>query len=161
MHKLIRLGLGVVMGGLVASVAACAPTPDPAPETTPPSFETADATYAAVLDQVKSTLETEYPDVTWDVSPDVQTESQPCTYQTSMESDASLWQAAGKDWSTVMDLVNPVLTENGFSAIETEDSIAGGFTGMSSTDAAGATIDFADKNSTVVSVGVNLAGDGC
>ena len=160
---------GTVTGGLTLALsltaaiglAGCS-TPAPAP-----SLDAATATerYQPVVDDLTAALTEAYPTVTWtDDSETRVTDSgdgDGCSLAIGTQrGDPSLPDTAGT-WADVMTVVNPVLTEHDFAEITDNESLEGGWTGMSSTDDAGASVSFSDKGYTLLSLTVAVTDTDC
>lgn len=143
---------------LIGALAGCG---SPAP--TLSSAEAID-TYAPLLDDVESALDEAYPEVSWerDGEQGVQEggDDEPCVVVfPTLESPTSLWGAAG-GWDAVAEVLDPVLAEHGFPALE-EDDLQGGWTGMSAVDDDGAHLDIGDKDITKISLDVDVTDEDC
>jgi hypothetical protein len=158
-----------VIGGLVLALsvtaavglAGCSPS---APE---PSIDAATATerYQPVIDDLAAALAVAYPTVTWtDDSETRVTDSgdgDGCSLAIGTKrGDPSLPDTAGT-WADVMTVVNPVLSEHDFAEITDDESLEGGWTGMSSTDDDGASVTFSDKGHTLLSLSVAVTDTDC
>ena len=78
----------------------------------------------------------------------------------TLRSDSSLWAEAG-GWKAVMDVVNPVLDEHDFDTVSSEDTLDGGWTGISSSDDSGAEIRFMDKDYTEITLTAPVSDGDC
>ena len=160
------------MGRLAASTAAvvfaalalsgCATAQPAAP--TIDSTEAA-AEYQPVMDDVLAALTEAYPSVIWSAGDSTDrvlagNSDEPCSLWLADQQAQDLPGAAG-GWSEVMQVVNPVLEEHGFSTVTDEDSIDGGFTGISSRDETGAELRLVDKMSTEISLEIDVTDTGC
>lgn len=145
---------------LTALLSACSAEPKPV------SSAEASASYPVVLRDVQSALQSVYPDVTWEeltadaaeVAPNDDNEC--LLVLPTLRSDSSLWAEAG-GWQAVMAVVNPVLEEHDFATVSSEDSIDGGWTGISSSDDHDAEIRFIDKDFTEITLSVPVSAAGC
>lgn len=143
---------------LIGALAGCGA---PAPSLS--SGEAID-TYAPLLDDVESALEEAYPEISWerDGEQGVQEggDDEPCVVVfPTLESPTSLWGAAG-GWDGIAEVLDPVLSEHGFPALE-EDDLQGGWTGMSAVDDDGAQLDIYDKDITKISLDVDVTDEDC
>lgn len=144
--------LGVAVAG---ALTACAPTPLPAEE--------AAARYDAAMADTVGALEEAYPAVEW--TADGQTRASTATGECRLHvgsrvGDPSLVAAAGS-WEAVWKVVNPVLDEHGFAAIDAEDEVPGGWTASSSRDDRGAVLQLSDKGETRIILSVPLDAADC
>ena len=159
-----RRGAAVATIGLMAVVttllSACSAQPKPV------SSEEASVSYPVVLGDVQSALRSAYPDLAWDGSA---TDAAEITADNdggcvlilpTLRSDSSLWAAAG-GWKAVMEVVNPVLDEHDFDTVSSEDTLDGGWTGISSSDDSGAEIRFMDKDYTEITLTAPVSDGDC
>lgn len=143
---------------LIGALAGCG---SPAP--TLSSAEAIDA-YTPLLDEIESALDEAYPEVVWErdgaqsVQENGDDESCVVVFPT-LESPTSLWGAAG-GWDGIAEVLDPVLSEHGFAALE-EDDLQGGWTGMSAVDDDGARLDIWDKDITKISLDVDVTDEEC
>jgi hypothetical protein len=153
---------------LVLFLSACSaePTPVPSAEPKPVSSAEASASYPVVLSEMQATLRSAYPEVAWeesktDVGGAAPSDDGGCLLiLPTLRSDSSLWAEAG-GWQAIMDVVNPVLEEHDFATVSSEDSIDGGWTGISSSDDHDAEIRFVDKNFTEITLTVPVSDGDC
>lgn len=147
MERMRRLPLIAAVSVAALAFAGCtsAPTLD---------SSAASTEYTPFLDDVVSTLTTEYPDVVWTSAgaESVEPKSGRCVlWLPSRESTSSLPEAAG-DWNAVMDTLNPLLQKNGFSLINDTEDLAGPGSAIASTDGAGARLLIGDLNPMAISL---------
>ena len=160
------------MGRLATSAAAatfallalsgCVTAEPPAPTI---DSTTAAAEYRPVMDDVIAALTAAYPSVVWSTGDSADrvlagNSDEPCSLWLADQQADDLPGTAG-GWSDVIETINPTLEEHGFSEITEEDSIDGGFTGISSRDATGAELRIVDKLGTEISLEIDVTDTGC
>jgi len=64
-------------------------------------------------------------------------------------------------WKAAMEAINPLLKEHGFAEISSEDSIKGGWTGVSSSDQHGGKLRIVAKGYTELSLASPVSDDSC
>jgi hypothetical protein len=148
-----------VMALVTMVLSACSATPAPV------SAADASASYPVVLIDVQSALRSEYPGVVWQQATTDEAEVVPdddgcLLVLPTLRSDSSLWAEAG-GWQAVMTVVNPVLEKHDFATVSSEDSLDGGWTGISSSDDHEAEIRFIDKDYTEISLSVPIQTEDC
>jgi len=158
-----RLATSATVAAVALLALAGCGTPEPAAPTID-STEAA-AEYQPVMDDILATLTAAYPTVTWSTGDSSDrvlagNSDDPCSLWLADQQADDLPGAAG-GWSDVIDALNPTLERHGFSEITEEDSIDGGFTGISSRDATGAELRIVDKTSTEISLEIDVTDTGC
>ncbi len=121
--------------------------------------------YQPAVDDLVAALTAAYPTVTWTADSETRVtgdgSASGCVLALgSMRADPSLPDTAGT-WADVLTTANPVLTEHGFAAVTDEDSLDGGWSGVSTRDDAGAELRLADKAYTLLSLSVPVTDTDC
>ncbi|MFB2598466.1 hypothetical protein ACEXQE_11775 [Herbiconiux sp. P17] len=156
----LTTGLALVCVFAAAGLAGCTSS------TPSSSIDAATATerYQPVIDDLAAALTDAYPTVTWTDDSETRVTDDGgsgCSLAIGTKrGDPSLPDTAGT-WADVMSVANPVLTEHGFAEVSEEESLEGGWTGLSSTDDSGATVSFADKGYTLLSLSVDVTDTDC
>ncbi|MGP9501111.1 hypothetical protein ACT3TS_02720 [Specibacter sp. AOP5-B1-6] len=155
-----RFILAAVLALAAVATASCAP---------PALLSSADAQprYEKLAEELAQTLELQYLNDPWVFTGDGDSEVQAvdhgtkCTFYVASRGSGDDVASLAGGWDAVMETINPVLAEHGFSEIAEEDSIAGGYTGISSKDDHGARVRIVSKGSTELSLSADVTDKDC
>lgn len=154
MRRVLPLVAGLSVAALALAGCAGAPTLD---------SSAASTQYTPFLAEVLNALETKYPEVEWTTGAEqsVQAKSGGCVlWLPTQESTSSLPEVAG-DWNSVMDTLNPLLQENGFSLINDTEELSGPGSAIASTDGSGARLLIGDLKPMAITLEVPVTDTDC
>lgn len=129
-----------------------------------PPVSEAEPHYQQVIAELKKAIDTNYPDVAWvekyeNLNGFYDDKDGNCFisfYYTSLTFSKSI-----QSWATLMEVLNPVLEEASFAKITEEDSIQGGWTGISSTDIYGGKLRLFQKGDADLTLVAPVAKSDC
>lgn len=155
-----RLVLAAGLALAAVATASCAP---------PSLLSAADAQprYEKLTEELAQTLELQYLHDPWVFTGDGESKVKAvdhgtkCTFYVASRGTGDDVASLAGGWAAVMETINPVLAEHGFSKITEEDSIAGGYTGISSRDDHGARVRISAKGSTELSLSAGVTDTDC